>query len=162
MELQFRGKVGGVGGFGRVEIAKVLLSPIEHDPRLPALFVLAPRNPEVTANVVLRRLRLILHVHGSRHVTEISDPVVCLVTIDVINLLLRPRSMRVQPRQSVRPEVSTVNHNNDVALAVERSSGCANFDPVAKLNPPPKNSSVGVVVQQALQRFACKVGAFYF
>ncbi len=159
MELQFRGKVGGVGGFGRVEIADVLISFIDINRCSPAFCVLAPRHAKQTGNFVTVRLCLILHVYGSCDVTKIFNPIVALVAIDMIDVMVGPSVIRVQPRQAMSLELHPVDPDACVPVTVDTPSDIAQFDPSA-IYPPTELSGLRLVVQQASQGFGG--GAFHF
>ena len=150
-----------MGGFRGFEIAKVLLSPVDHDLRTPTLCALVPRHAEEARGASATRSCLILHIHGLRNIPEVCNSIVRPIPIDMVNVMFRPRAVRVQPRQSVRPEERSVDPDDNVAIAVDRSRDSAYLDPLATYSPP-KNSAVQLVVKQRSQRFGGKVSAFHF
>ena len=97
MESQLGGKVGRVGGFRAAKITKVLLLSVDLDLRVPPLDALVPRNPTEAGGVAFSWARLVLRVDGRRNVTKVSDPVIALVAVDMVNLILRPHAMKMQP-----------------------------------------------------------------
>ncbi len=127
MELQFRGKVGGVGFVRGVKKAEKEPLPVGPNLRSPTLIGLVPRNAEKSRGVVLLRSQLILLIRGLRYVTQVCYPVIGPVAIDVIDLLLRPRAVGVEPSQSMSHEGRPVDHDADVAAAVDRSRDSARF-----------------------------------
>ena len=153
MELQFCSKVSGVGGFRGFEIANVLLSSVDLDPRLPPFVALVPRHAAEAGGAVLWWARLVLLIHAMRHIAKIGDSVVRLVAVEVIDLILRHYAIDVQPRQSVRCELHPVDHDADVAVFVRRPRDRAHLDPAAT-HPPTKNPGVGFVVQQGSKGFS--------
>ena len=62
----------------------------------------------------------------------------------------------------MRLELHPVDPDACVPVTVDTPSGCASLGTTARLNPPPKNPGVGVIVQQTSQRFDGKVSAFHF
>ena len=159
MELQFCGKVSGVCGFGGVEIADVLMSFIDLNPCVPAFCVLVPRHPEEAGSVASLWACLILQIDGRRNVTQVCYPIVALVAIDMIDLIVRPRVIRVQPCQSMSQKFYPVDPDAGVAAIVDRPSNVAHFY-IAAIYPPAENSRLRLVVQQASQGFGG--GAFHF
>ena len=160
MEPQFRRQIGGVGDLRGVEIADVLLSSVDHDLRLPALSTLVQRHAAVTASVVRPWARLILQIHRSRNIPQVCYSIVRPIPVDVVNVMRGHYAMEMQPCQAMRLEFHPVDLDAGVAFAADRSSDCANLDPVVRLHHPPKDSGVGVIVQQASQGFGG--GAFHF
>ncbi len=148
-----------MGGFRAAKIAKVLPLSVDLDLRVPPLKTLVPRNPAKTGGVAFPWARLVLRVDGRRNVTEVFDPVITLVAVNMVDLILRPHAIEMQPCQAMRFEWRSVDHDADVAAIVDMPSGCARLDTSAT-HPPAKDSRVGVVVQQASQGFGG--GAFHF
>ena len=86
-----------MGGFRGFTIAKVLPLSVGHDFRVPPLGALVPRNPDVTAGAAAPWARLVLRVRGARYVPEVRNSVVRPVAVEVINLMLRPHAVEMQP-----------------------------------------------------------------
>jgi hypothetical protein len=161
VELQFRGKVGGVGFVRGVKVADVLLSFVDPNACVPALDALVPRHAKQARGASATRSCLILHIHGSRHVTQVCYSIVGLVAVEVVNVMRGHYAMRVQPCQAMRLEERSVDPDDNVAIAVDRSRDSAYLDPLATYSPP-KDSAVQLVVKQRSQRFGGKVSAFHF
>ena len=116
-------------------------------------------HPKKAACVALLGGPLVLHVHGCGDAPEVVDPVIGFVSVDVVNVAIRPNSMHIKPSQPVR----TVNPSGDmdVDIATVSLAACrASFGgaPSPPMREPREKARVLVIrkkFSQALRGNSC-------
>src|SRR5574343_1733521 len=88
----------------------------------------------------------ILRVTVRHPISQICQSVIRLITVNVINQSLRPSSIGVQPRKSVRLINATFDTNRDITNLFSFASGNrSRFDGLASVNDPSKDTSLRVI-----------------
>ena len=113
---------GHDGSRDAVKPAKVLGSVPCRDVSVPFAAPLFVRDATVAACVRNRPLCVPM-VQRLRHVPQVFYSVICTVAVDVINRLLRPRTVEDRPRHSVGKVLLIVNGTNTVTVLREAMKG---------------------------------------
>jgi hypothetical protein len=151
------GKVCGGSLLGSVERPEILRRPAVADIGNPASKRLLPRNAEKSRLVVRKRRAPILSIFSRRNVSEIGDAVIRFVAIDMVDLLLRPFAVYVQPRQTVRPPNTPVDVDEDVTTGAF-DGPCSAVLPAAFPSGSPKEfAGFRVVVEKFAQSLRGKI-----
>lgn len=108
--------VGFRGLFGRPEGSQVRDDPVLRNLCCPTASVLGYAKYSGRASLVSPAL--ISCVQFSRCFTQILEGVVARIAINVVNVLARPFASHVQPRKSVCPVISAVDHDATPAVLV--------------------------------------------
>lgn len=96
------------------------------------------------------RLMSVLGVLSVRSFSKVAQAVVRSIAVNVVNLFRRPRSMYVQPGQSMRQVQDVVQPNSSVACLQSCASQSAGTT-FATRHAPRKQARVRVVVDQLFQ-----------
>lgn len=107
------------------------------------------------------RFAHVLQVLVPRYVTKVTKAVVVFQAIDVVNVLLRPFAMDMQPRKSVRVVAHSVNANGHVSRSILYSGSVADFASTSKPNTPMKTTGVAVVIKNFAQSLRGQFGVFH-
>ncbi len=157
VELAFRGYVGFVRLFWRVEVTNMPLLPFNSDCCDPLIASLYLRRPKKSAASMGLRPALVLNVRRAGNIAQINYPVVILHAVNVVNFIFRPRASCVQPRKAMGFICKSVDPDSDVS--VNQSAGnCARHCAVFSPDAPTENSGFLVVVQKFAQRLRGKIG----
>ena len=111
-------------------------------------FVLKPNNPHKTRFVSAVRLAHILRVAVRKHISKIVNSIVGFVTVYVVNQPFRPRSINVQPCQTMGFVNAARYTNSDVANSFFHAPrNIAGFYGSTGTRFPHKNSCASVVIK---------------
>lgn len=80
--------------------------------------------------------------------SEIGDPVVGPVVVDVVNLTVRPMSVINQPRKSVSIVDRPREADDAIAIVIDMTSNITGFGVTAPIHQPYKIASHGIIGQQ--------------
>lgn len=147
--------VGLVSFFWSFEAAEIGLLAFCLQLRLPALCLFVPMHTKKAASIVGLSASPVLFVVSIRCLTEITKSVVRAVSVDVVDLLFRPFSGHVEPRQPVR--VKTVLHcaYHDVSKRPVQAAKESASRSLSKLGSPaweaPEKTGVRVVEVEPTQ-----------
>ena len=122
------------------------------DPRLPTLSATA--DTKEPAFVVQSRLALVLLIDACRYLSQVGKTVISPASIDVGNLLVRPFSMGVQPRQPMIQIDAPTNFGLQITVAVS-ASGNRFSSRSTSGDKPLENASMLVVGKKLAQSFLC-------
>lgn len=148
------------------ERTKVFLSSVQEDRRLPIvhkLNALKSRFVRPVTSGVHRILR-----PGSQ--PQVGNPVVGTVSIDVINLVLRPIAVNVKPSKPMGHIRFTVDSNGNMATGSPAFIGMPAASNLSRLylissDTPPEKTGFGLVIKKRMQAllgndsFGCRHGA---
>ena len=111
-------------------------------------------NAKKSRFVVQSRLALILLIHACRHLSKVCKTIVRSASIDVIDLLVRPFAMDVQPRQPMIQMGSAINLGLQISIPVS-TSGSSSSTRSTPRNKPLENTSLLVVAKKLAQSVLC-------
>lgn len=143
-------EVACMSSFSGLKIAKVMQSATVSNLRNPAANLGFPRRPQKTALGVFIGSPSILRVYKLSGFTQVGNPVVRRVAVDVINSQFRPAPMSHHPGQTMPRDVAPQDQKLNTALGVDASGFCANakFVPVGF---PCKRSRLRIVRDDLVQ-----------
>jgi len=95
-------------------------------------------------------------VDGFRHVSKVSDRVVCPVSVSVIDVAIRPFPVNVEPRKSMCHVVRAIDLYPQISVLAQASSGSVGSSPAAKPNNPREDSGLFVVPNARQDVLLCK------
>lgn len=100
----------------------------------------------------------ILLVDGGCNVSQIGDPIIVRVAIDVVNLVLRPRPRRQEPSKPMCPVFVAVYRDNDIsANCVLDGTGNLPLTESPATNAVSKYSCAWVVIKQFANALCGKI-----
>lgn len=143
MQAVFSRQIRGISFFGRIKQPQADCLVVQLNFGFPA--IVFPAHTCVASFVVAAFL--ILRVFRVCSLSQIAQTVVRTVFVDVVKLLCRPRTVRVQPRQPMRGVQHVIHADANVAVAhsaprrVARAAAPSGF-------APGKFSRIRVVVDQ--------------
>lgn len=126
------------------------------DVHLPS--VLGLMHTKEARDVIASRASQVLDVVGVRNVTKVRNPVVGSVSVDVVNFVLRPASVNVQPCETVPLDHLAVNLDVPVSAAVEATSNITSLNAVGCSDLAREDAGVGVVGQQRFEPVSRQFG----
>ena len=116
-------------------------------------------HPKKSACVALLGRPLVLHVHGCGDASEVVDPVIGFVSVNVVNISIRPFGIDIKPSKPVRLVDPPGDMNVDVAtisLAAGRSSfGGASSPPMREPREKARVLVIRKKFSQALRGNSC-------
>ena len=115
--------------------------PVSLDPKKPR-FVIAPR------------FNFILNVHGLSDVAQITKPIIGSVSINVVNVFVRPLAVNVKPNKAMHNSWMAINHQLQVTSG-EISSNLTGSDR-AFVDAPSHNSGLRIVGKKLVESRLCK------
>lgn len=144
--------VGFVRGFGGSEIAKAMphSSGGYFGPPNPISTITYSKEP---AGVVNFGSSLVLHIFGNTNQSEVANPIVRWLSVDVINVLTRMFTVNVKPRKTMGEVSFLVNHHPEVAEFLGRPRTCPDFHVLAALSQVCEDARALVVGKKLLQPF---------
>lgn len=148
--------VCGMGEFWCLERPEVKASPIQRDLGVPSVFDLVSANQAAAA--VGSRASHVLLVDDHGYNSEVGEPVVRLVAVDVVDDPIWRATNDVQPRHSMRSMPVPIYREADVSAAIIASGHGADLDAVAQRGTSSKNARLWIVVQQFAQSLRGKIG----
>ncbi len=117
------------------------------------------RDPHDSKFIVGMSRSLVFHIGYEGYVAKISDPIVALDSVDVVDHSNRKTSVNIQPRESVGLEYSAAYCDAGVSSRISICSSNASFASASSsVNAPRKYSGFWVVVQKFAQAFCCNIG----
>lgn len=87
----------------------------------------------------------ILRVFGARSLAKICDPVVVADAVDVVELIFRPLSVHVQPRETVSQMKAPAYPDMAISITANTTSYIANLDAIICTDVVSKNACLRVV-----------------
>lgn len=148
-------EIGGVGGFGSVEKADIGRLPIDLNIGLPFSAGGPCPNTEIAGCVGFPRPPLVLRVLGIGHITKVANPVVVTNPICMVDEVLWPLAMHVQPCKPVHKVGSGVNLCNQVTVGVWRADSATDVRHLAS-GLPGKYAGFRVVGEKLAHAFCGK------
>jgi hypothetical protein len=107
-------------------------------------------NTKEPKNIVLAGDSLVLHVVALWNISKICKAVICLASIDVINVFSRPKPSGNKPADAMRSIQNAVNSQAKVSVAVsgvaDRTSG--KFSPSSVRFSPSENACYWIVAKE--------------
>jgi hypothetical protein len=101
----------------------------------------------------------VLRVDSGACVTKIGNAIVSAITVNMIDLALRPLAVHVQPNESVGIVNSAVNtYSNTAAFVSRKTNWCALRLPFWGCKLDLENSGIWIVVQKFAQTLRGKIG----
>ena len=153
MKLSFGNKICLVSEFLSFVRSEVILHASRCYLCSPVRSIFA--NTENAVRAVGLRSTLVLHVPHMRNISQIANPVVAWVPVDVVDHSGRPNPVYMQPCKSVRP-VNPSSYTNFQIPAVIVSSDISDMDVGCKPCQPRKTATLWVVVKQFAQALCGK------
>lgn len=97
-------------------------------------------------------------IESAASFSQISEPVVGSVTVDMVNLFDGPASVCVEPNQSVGLIPDPISLNRDVSPASDAASSATNRPAHTDHNLPSEDPGFWIVIQKFAQAFGSQVG----
>ena len=154
MKFPFCLQVGLVRFFWRIVGSEIQLLSINSHGRHPPVVV--GGYTKKTASIIRLSVPHILDVFLNRRLTQVPDPVVRAIAIDVVNKR-GPSSCVDKPNQMMGKNSIPKNIYLSVSL-LGPSGQCSCFGPTANVYPPNKDAGIWVVVKKFAQTFCGKIG----
>lgn len=134
---------------GGSESTQAHLFPVEHDVRSPS------RPPagdaQIAGGAVHTRVPEVLLVFRHGHVPQVTESVVLLSSVDMVDIARGPCASHVEPRQPMRLPGPTENSYLTVTGWVKAASYVADLDSVACTHAPYKHPSLWIVIKKFAQ-----------
>ena len=134
------GKMCGVFG---IEKPKVIIFTIGTYVSLPFISSRVPRHPFQTRFVGDGHFN-VMHILYTVCLPKVLNSVVRWVSINMVNFVDRPLSVRDCPSNSVRPQQNIINSSNDISSPIPTCYNCAR-SALTPLNPPRKLSGAWII-----------------
>lgn len=150
MKHAFRTQVRGTRINDCLESAKRGLLSIYTNRRDPLHALFVPGNTKTTRFAIGHVPLDVLHIGATRNITKIAPPIVQLVSANVVNMLLRPRSSHVKKCESMGVIARTKQSYLEVSGAADYPGSIANLDTKACWENPNEQSSFWRVVEVLL------------
>lgn len=149
MQRSFGGDVSGVRFFSGLEVSKV--SADSANLYLGNDVPTAQANTKQSRLAVFGRASSIFLICGCGHVSKIHERVITWVAVNMVNFMLRPLALHVEPCEAVRSIIFLVDANCDAAI---KASKMPNATP-ATMSPesPCEIASCRIVMQKFAQTF---------
>jgi len=126
MKSTLRFKISSIGFFATVKKPKVNLLSVDLNIGLPLLAVSTP-HAKISRRIGPSRLALILGVFRACYVAKVAKTVIVSNAVGVVNKMLRPNSMHIEPSQSVHQVWVSVNPCKQVTFCVDCANNPANI-----------------------------------
>lgn len=153
MVLSFSGDIRFVRGFRSIKTRYAKLFSVCHYLHTP--FTLMRGHTKITTFVGLGSFSHILQVFKTRYFTQVNNSVVAFVAVNVVNMLRRPFTRNVKPRQSMRELFFVTYGNRPITLALPRTRYTPNKIGTLSVVFPNKYACASVVRQCITQIFKC-------
>lgn len=101
--------------------------------------------------IVCTGMALILQIHRFFDISKIFDSIVRSVAINVVNFIVRPFSMNVEPRQSVSPVDLPVYGNGNISSIIPCASNLSSLCSSCAINSPAHDASLWIVGKKLVQ-----------
>lgn len=151
--------VGGVGFFGGPVRAKVMDFAADSDGRKPstpvALQVCADKPGGFLCGLCAPEILLI---NAPGYIPQIIKRVIAGVSINVVNLMLRPSTGNVQPRKPVGQKPASCNGNYGPSVDVTSAGNASRVGGPASTLAPCEYAGLGVVMKKFAQKLRGKIG----
>lgn len=95
----------------------------------------------------------VLSIFKSRCQTQIGDPVISSITVNVVNLIWRKRPVNIEPRQPVKVISNLVDSSSRVTALYEIPSYGPFRSATRHKHTPSKYPSIGIVMEKFFQPF---------
>jgi hypothetical protein len=100
----------------------------------------------------------VLQVGTSGNITKVSDGIVSLVSVDVVNVHFRPLAGHIKPGEAMRIVPCSLDSNDDVSDSLSGSGRTAFWGTKAKAFQPSEIARNWVVVKKFAQTLRGKIG----
>lgn len=149
----FRCKIGRVRFFRCGKEAEMGQLAGDHYARLK--FPLVPANTKYAEPVITACMALVFKVQAIVALAQIRDGVIRSVAVNVVNLVDRPPTVRMEPCQPVRFDPTISNLDDDVALTVYVAGDASGRNPPAI--SPDEHAGSSIVVEQRAKLVGGKI-----
>lgn len=151
MELSLSQHIRFVRGFRSFKTRHADTFSVCHYLHTP--FTLVCRHTKIPTFVGFSSFSHVLQIFKTRYLTQISKSVVTLVAVNVVNMLRRPFTCNIKPRQPMRELFFVVYSYSPIARALFGPRCASNKIGTPSIMFPHKNSRANVVRQRAAQMF---------
>lgn len=169
MKLSFLSKIRLVCFFDSIKSSYMDFPSIDHNRCLEtAVRVVGPKK---SGRVVGANLLHVLRVHGLRYVSQVFDPIVKPVTVEVVDNLVGPAPIDVKPNKAMRFVDAAVDGNMyssrrgvegacnfSSPFCIPRLADAGFAELVEGAGPPHKRASFGVVIEKFSNALRSKIG----
>ena len=142
------------GGFSRIKQAKTFAYAASAYPRFKTLFSLGYAKTPRSISSMCRYL--ILNIFGGRNIAQIFQSVVVRISVNVVNVVFRPFTMRVKPNQSMRAIPLSIYGYNPVTEIIYSSRYAAHHYSPVSFDAPAKNAGRNIADKQFFKTFMSK------
>jgi hypothetical protein len=154
MPNTFSFDIGSFGGVRSIEQTQTFGHAVRTYARLKTVFSFChTKTPRTVPSV---RRSLILDIFGRRNVAQIIQPVIIWVSINMVDVILRPFAVRVKPNQPVRSVALPVNTDHAVAEIIYRPCNAADHYASVSLDAPTQDTRRKIAGKQFLKTFISK------
>lgn len=102
------------------------------------------------------RRNLILDIFGGRNVAQIIQPVIVWVSVNMVDVILRPFAVRVKPNQPMRSVALPVNTDHAVAKIIYCPRNAADHYASVSFDAPAQDTRRKIAGKQFLKTFMSK------
>ena len=146
--------VGGMCKFWRVKNTEVSL--YARHPNLRSPFSIGEINTKIPALIIFVWESLILAIGSTRYISKVANSIVRPIAVDVVNLIDRPRSVYIEPCQTMCVIENTIDHYLKMPI-VPGASCLVSSHGIGFAQNPRKNSGALVVVEEFAQSLCGKI-----
>jgi len=102
------------------------------------------------------RRNLVLNVFRRRNIAQIFQPVIVRISVNMVDIIYWPLTVRVKPNKSMRSVTRAVDPNNTIPKIVYGPCNVTNCYSSVGFYPPTQNACRRIVVKQFLKTFVSK------
>jgi hypothetical protein len=151
--------VGGMRKFSGGKTAKMLALPVKSNLGIPPPSRFVQRDAKQAAGLIAYwRITLILLVCAVAYLSQVCEAIVRSVAIHVVNLLQRPFSGHVEPREAVGLIRGSVTADTPVSIAAIKTPGALSIAASWTAFRPCECTSLRIVVEKFVQFLRGKIG----
>ena len=151
-------QVGLMRFFGRIKPTDQRVDAVCANPRTPSLAAFKFGNTQKSSGFVSGvRSFLVLNIARSRNITKVAKCVIAWVTINVVDIVTRPRTGHVKPSKPASAVSSFIDPHNCVSFGFGVPGNRPRNNFATRFYAPSENTCFGIVVQQCTQLVKCDV-----
>lgn len=144
----FGGNVSGVGEFWGVEKSEIvpLTGTFDASRKLVAIFADAKKSYSIVSACLM-----VLLILTRRCFAQIVNAIVGLLSVNVVELFVRPRTCREEPNKSMGWIQTTVNHDVDISIRVQCAGDHSGLGARPAIHEPRQNAIFRVALQNGTE-----------
>lgn len=155
MQFAFFTKVRGISRILSAERTDVNIVPCNTNCGSPATFI-EPYSKEATC-IVCACFSSVVLISLRGNIPEILNSIVMPLTVDMVNLAIRPNTMRIEPSKPVSFIPFPINSNHDVPIRVKAGTNISSFYTRTSSYKSGENSSFFIVMKQRFKSLWGKI-----